>query len=118
MLFSAIGASRMQCRGRSSLDFGKEQYDLARGWLEALRARIASACDNIEISVAVVPGNHDCDLRRPSDVREFDLIEPRLTKMDPSGDLARHWLEVQDEYFAFASQLDGNYCVSADRAPV
>jgi GNAT superfamily N-acetyltransferase len=94
----------------------REEYDLASELFASIRAGIGRTGGAAEVHVVAVPGNHDCNLRRASDVRDFDLVVPRLATMDLAGDLARHWLEVQDEYFDFVNRVEGTaVSTSAER---
>ncbi len=57
-----------------------EEYKLAEGFFRELLARLEQEYPGIEVSIAFVPGNHDCDLDSASDIRKAGHIHQLLCK--------------------------------------
>ena len=84
----------------------KDQYALAAGFLDELSTRMKELT-GAAVSFVFVPGNHDCDLSAASDVRQYDLIEPKLPDLDLNGALATHFMAVQAAFFEFTRPYEG-----------
>src|ERR1700690_1998723 len=81
-----------------------EQYDAADIFYRELLRGIEQEFPGVKPQAVFAPGNHDCNLTSASDVRDVELIEPRLATMDPTGAPAQHCLAVQNDYFSFAER--------------
>jgi hypothetical protein len=84
------------------------EYDAAFVFFEDLRTQIASLPSVKAVEFVVVPGNHDCDFRHESDVREYLLGDVEAlyeSGISPAGDKAQVLLGVQKAFFSFEARL-------------
>ena len=89
---------------------GKQaEYRVATGMITELLASIEREFPGSNPQTIFAPGNHDCDLTVATDVRDVEILKKRLETIDLHGATAGHFLAVQDEYFAFASQYGFSY---------
>lgn len=68
---------------------------------------VATDFPGVERSVAIVPGNHDCDFQRSTVIRESLLTSSLVSdqrRWDES--VVRELLAVQEHYFAFSKAVD------------
>jgi Calcineurin-like phosphoesterase len=79
------------------------QYEASKVFFNKLATSLNQALPAVEIFYVFIPGNHDCDLTSASDVRQQDVIEPKLPNLDLNGDLVRHFLDVQRQFFKFTA---------------
>jgi hypothetical protein len=82
-----------------------EEYSLADAFFRDVLERFAQAFPGIEVTLIFTPGNHDCDLTAPSDIRDYTLLRPKLRTLDPSGAIVLSCAEVQNRYFAFTAEF-------------
>jgi hypothetical protein len=98
---------------------GKDsEYERALQFVGDLEAAIRSNRGPSVVVTAFIPGNHDCDFERETDTRRLALnhMAAEVPYLDPSGDLVRQFLAVQDSFFAFkAGQTGTPPLSSADR---
>jgi 3',5'-cyclic AMP phosphodiesterase CpdA len=85
----------------------REEYDQALAFLESLRTALQTDHPSASIIFAAVPGNHDCDLSGPSELRELTIanIEPKLDSLSPDGEIATMCLGAQKTFFAFLNPI-------------
>ena len=82
------------------------EYSIAHCFLSSLRERIASDHSTAQVEFVVVPGNHDCNFQRLSDLRDLAIHHlPSSDALDVNGDIVRTCLSVQDEFFKFFESL-------------
>jgi predicted phosphodiesterase len=84
-----------------------KQYELAGRFLRELEAALTTEFLGVKTSFVFVPGNHDCDLTNASDVRQPEIIEAKIATLDPDGELVKHFLAVQEQFFKFAAEFEG-----------
>src|SRR4051794_6160065 len=63
----------------------KKEYKLSALFFTELSAKLKALAEVTNVDYVFVPGNHDCDLTAASDVRQPDLIEPKLAAIDLNG---------------------------------
>ncbi|MEO8662039.1 MAG: metallophosphoesterase [Bryobacteraceae bacterium] len=80
-----------------------EEYGIAAAFFRDLLDRLERALPSVHLHMVFVPGNHDCDLRTQSDIRDFQLLKTRLKTIDPNSDIVTTCTSVQDQYFAFVA---------------
>ena len=83
----------------------REEYALAGQFFTDLLARLRARDPRLQADCLLVPGNHDCNLEHASDVRQSDVIEPKLPTIAINGALVGHFLAVQDDFFQFCQTL-------------
>jgi DNA repair exonuclease SbcCD nuclease subunit len=86
------------------------QYALASAFFSALMKALVAERSTMSIEFVFVPGNHDCNLDRATEVRALliDNMPSRLSSLEPSSDIVRQCLEVQDEFFDFEAHFLGS----------
>lgn len=92
-----------------------EEYKLGKVFFDALTEAIRRTDPDVAVHWVLVPGNHDCDLRRASDVRQPDLVTAKLPALNLNGDLLRHFVEVQTPFFDFAATFASGASSCAER---
>jgi len=92
-----------------------EEYNLADAFFRDLIERFAQVLPGVEVRLVLAPGNHDCDLRMPPDIRDYALLRPRLRTLDVNGSIFLNCTAVQDSYLAFAQAFGQNYRDGRDR---
>jgi predicted MPP superfamily phosphohydrolase len=87
---------------------GRSQEYKAAG-LFCGKLRDALKALGVPVQFVFVPGNHDCNFSKSSDVRQTlkEVAIERLVKIDPAGDMAKHCLSVQQEFFDFVADFNG-----------
>lgn len=93
-----------------------DEYELALTFFRRIENYIKSEC-GAYTQFVVCPGNHDCDLSGPQEIR--NLVLKRISEK-PTEELASQYLQacvvVQDEFFRFRKQLTGrDYLEGAGR---
>lgn len=100
-----IDAVLMLIAGDVAFSGKKAEYALATPFfaeiIEALRAE-----RNLQIHVAVVPGNHDCDFDRDGKVRQM-LIKGVLNDGETDDEVIAECTKIQEEFFVFRDALEG-----------
>lgn len=84
-----------------------DEYEVAFAFLEELRSALLAARVT-EVEFALVPGNHDCNLRKQSDTRTFifENLRSFLSKpLDFDGANYRAITAVQADFFEFEAIL-------------
>lgn len=87
----------------------RNEYEIAKAFVEELKKELNSAGTTQVYSVAV-PGNHDLNFREEPDTRQLILESPEryLAKpIDFEGFNFEAIISVQDDFFAFESELAG-----------
>ena len=92
------------------------EYSIAHRFLSSLRQKISSDHSTARVEFIVVPGNHDCNFQRSSDLRDL-VIEnlPKSDALDVDGDIVRSCLSVQEEFFEFFKNLTGHSSFATKR---
>ncbi|MFC5568700.1 metallophosphoesterase [Lysobacter yangpyeongensis] len=93
-----------------------DEYQLALTFFRRIQQYVKTE-SGVESRFIVCPGNHDCDLSGPQDLRK--LVLKQLSEK-PADELSPQFLDtcvrVQDEFFRFRSDLTGQaYLDGADR---
>jgi hypothetical protein len=84
------------------------EYDAAYAFFDDLRNQISSLPSMKVVELVVVPGNHDCDFRNESDIREYLLKDTDAlydSAIRPGSDRAQVLLDVQKAFFSFEAKL-------------
>jgi predicted MPP superfamily phosphohydrolase len=87
----------------------KAEYKVAEGFVERLKKSLHDQ-GIMSVEVVAIPGNHDLDLRVPSDIRQFILenLDNYLSKeIDTSGSGFAEVLSPQDNFFEFEAIASG-----------
>ena len=85
----------------------KEQYELAKTFLEKIASNIKSE-RNVKINFIVCPGNHDCDFTKDP-ARDFILsrvIEENIK--DVPSEVLASCTKHQENYFSFKREIESN----------
>lgn len=77
------------------------EYDLADAFFRDILEQFEKALPGTDVKIVFTPGNHDCDLRRPPDIRDYNLLRPKLLTLDANGTIVINCAKVQDAYFEF-----------------
>ena len=92
------------------------EYSIAHRLLLDLHQKITSDHSTAQVEFVVVPGNHDCDFQRSSDLRELAIGSvSKGNVFDVDGDIVRSCLSVQDKFFEFSKALTGHLPSAAQR---
>ena len=84
------------------------EYRLAKDFLAALKQRLKSDHPSARLECLVVPGNHDCDFHRPTEMRDFAIGNlPKGNALEFSGEIVDSCLSVQEHFFDFITDLTG-----------
>jgi metallophosphoesterase superfamily enzyme len=78
-----------------------EEYRLAQQFFRELLTRLEQEYPGIKPEIAFVPGNHDCNMKLASDIRNAGQIHSVLEKVDINGAFVREYLAVQEPFFEF-----------------
>jgi len=84
----------------------REEFDLATGFLQQLKYRLASRVPHANLVVAAVPGNHDCFLPEAGEDHRRSQVEASIktvTSDEPDDFFLKELLLVQDEFWNFAN---------------
>ena len=85
------------------------EYAIAQEFLTLLKDKIAADHTEATVEYLVVPGNHDCNFERSTDLRDLALDNiPKSEALDLSGAIVNNCLSVQKEYLDFAQRLTGS----------
>jgi len=95
----------------------KAEYKIAQKFFSELRELIQGINPSLKVESVFVPGNHDCDFERESDVRPLAMsnMQSLVEKLDPSGNTAKECLDVQDEFFKFEAGFKNNPEIPKDK---
>ena len=78
------------------------EYAVAQDFLLTLRRRITSDHPKAVLDCLLVPGNHDCDFARPTELRDLTIANlPKGNSLDFTGEIVTNCLSVQDHFFDF-----------------
>lgn len=114
-MIQPIGTIFVALTGDLAFSGAIEEYKLADAFLRDLLDRLSQKLPGIAVHVLLVPGNHDCDLTGHIDIRDFELISPRLEALDPDGTIATESLRVHDNYFKFATDFGQLHTAAIDK---
>lgn len=81
-----------------------EEYQVAQGFFEELNSKLADSLGNVEVKFIFIPGNHDCMLTPPNNVRELILPSISSKIADIPSDIVNTLIDVQQNYFNFAKK--------------
>jgi 3',5'-cyclic AMP phosphodiesterase CpdA len=87
------------------------QYEAALAFFTNLRTELLKYPGIKTVEFIAVPGNHDCDFKHESDVREYLLRDIRAlyeSDVQTGSDRARAILNVHNNFFAFNAALTGS----------
>ena len=91
---------------------GKEdEYIVAGLFIEEILDVLRNRHTNVSYHLVFVPGNHDCDFDDPSNGLRKALLESNRLDIKDSIQL-QHCTSVQNNFFAFASQMKALSCES------
>jgi predicted MPP superfamily phosphohydrolase len=97
----------------------KTEYEDAYRFLVELKEQLLGLPAMSTVVFIAVPGNHDCNFEKESDVRQFLLSDlEKLIEMGvtPDSDLVKTILAVQQNFFSFEARLtDGRQVGAAER---
>jgi hypothetical protein len=86
------------------------QYDAAKHFLDDLRSQLLSLPSIKSVDFVAIPGNHDCDFTKESDIRQYllkDTQELYKSGLESGSDRTKAILEVQKNFFHFEAVLRG-----------
>lgn len=101
-LMQPISALFIAVTGDIAFSGLEDEYKLADSFFRDLIDHFAQLLPGVDVSLVFAPGNHDCDLRNPPDIRDYALLRPRFTTLDANGSIVQNCLGVQVAYHAFA----------------
>jgi hypothetical protein len=91
------------------------EYKLADAFFRDLLETITQVIPGLEVKLVFAPGNHDCDLRSPPDIRDYTLLYQRLRTLDSNGAIVSSCVSVQDAFFEFASEFGQEHRAQHDK---
>ena len=84
------------------------EYTIATDFLFALHARIKSDHHAARTEYLLVPGNHDCDFARHTEMRDLSIANlPKGNALNFSGEIVGNCLSVQEHFFEFVKEVTG-----------
>jgi predicted MPP superfamily phosphohydrolase len=86
------------------------QYSAARQFIEKIKEGLLET-QIVPLNVVAIPGNHDLNLGKETDTRQFllDSLDKYLAaKVDFAGSAFESIISVQDDFFRFESELTGS----------
>lgn len=92
-----------------------DEYKLASAFFRDLLERFNQELPGVEVRLVFAPGNHDCDLRAVSDLRDYAMLRPRLRTLDPNGDIFLKCVSVQNSYLEFVQAFSQRHDTGGDR---
>jgi predicted phosphodiesterase len=104
-LFQPMTALIVVVTGDIAYSGTADQYAIADAFFRALLEQIAQTLPGIQTNILFVPGNHDCDLRTVSDIRDYTMLRPRLRELAADGGIISNCVAVQDQYFLFVKEF-------------
>lgn len=114
-LVQPVSAIYVVVPGDVAFSGSSAEYALADDFFSDLMETLCRDLPGVEIKLVFAPGNHDCDLRAPSDIRDYTLLKTRLGSVDPNGAIVGNCIAVQDAFFAFASEFGQEHATPADK---
>lgn len=81
----------------------ESEYDVAKKFLLSLRDDINTHHKINTIKFVIVPGNHDCVLNTPNDIRDALLVT--CNKDDINEAIVNECIKVQDQFWSFYQSL-------------
>ena len=92
------------------------EYVIATDFLLTLKNRLQSDHPAAQIDLLIVPGNHDCDFERPTEMRDLAIANlPKGNALDLSGEIVSSCLSVQEHFFTFLKQATGRLPSESNR---
>lgn len=82
-----------------------DQYQTAELFLRELGSSLEQEFPGIAVQFVFVPGNHDCDLTKASDIRKSRSIRNSLDSLDFGGGFIKEQLAVQEAFFEFTAKF-------------
>ncbi|MDE6009099.1 MAG: metallophosphoesterase [Muribaculaceae bacterium] len=97
------------CTGDIAFSGCDEEYMIAHKFFNALKSLLnqihANKCSEI---VVIVPGNHDCDFSKESQLRGLVLNNLSYENLNKDNSVTNNALEVQANFFDFLNLLNGS----------
>lgn len=93
--------------GDTAFSGTKQQFQIARGFVEAIETEIRRRNASASIRRVIVPGNHDCDFSGDQEARDFMLTGIKENEV-PATSVRNLVLAPLTEYFVFAREFVGD----------
>lgn len=77
------------------------EYKKARAFLNAIKLVLTTTYPNIDIEHVIVPGNHDCDFKKDSDLRTNILKNMNYDSVGNDDSIVNLSMTVQEEFWTF-----------------
>lgn len=96
------------CTGDVAFSGRAEEYLIATKFFDALKSLLNQIHSNkCSETFIIVPGNHDCDFSRESQLRSLVLNNLSYDILDKDNSVTNSALEVQDDFFKFIERANG-----------
>ncbi len=101
---SAFDACFVTMTGDVAYGGQAEEYEVAHGFFDALKAALSSLRDGLRVEEVFIPGNHDCALKPENEIRSLvlsNILEKPQLPFRPSDAYIELCLQPQEEFWKF-----------------
>lgn len=101
--FYGVGAIYFVLSGDIAFSGKKEEFDLAKSFFNKIKQLLEKHYQPLKIKVIIVPGNHDCDISRDTQLRRNSIENMKYSTLGSDNSVVDGCLDVQEDFWKYYS---------------